>query len=68
MQYMDILTGAISDETSVYKTPPEVQKSEVVSKTRASFSVFACSSTKALWSEVSRRENIFQPHEKCQTF
>ena len=38
------------------------------SKTRASFSVFACSSTKALWSEVSRKKNIFQPHEKCQTF
>ena len=30
MQHMDILTAAISDETSVYKTPPEVQKSEVV--------------------------------------
>ena len=30
MQCMDILTAAISDETSVYKTPPEVQKSEVV--------------------------------------
>ena len=48
IQHMFILTAAISDETSVYKTPPEVQKSEVVSKTRASFSVFACSSTKAL--------------------
>ena len=30
MQDMDILTAAITDETSVYKTPPEVQKSEVV--------------------------------------
>ena len=34
----------------------------------ASFSVFACSPTKALWSEVSRIKNIFQPHEKCRTF
>ena len=30
MQHMDILTAAISDETSVDKTPPEVQNSEVV--------------------------------------
>ena len=30
MQHMDILTAAISDETSVDKIPPEVQKSEVV--------------------------------------
>jgi len=30
MQCMDILTAAISDETFVYKTSPEVQKSEVV--------------------------------------
>ena len=30
MQHMDILTAAISDETSVDKTPPEVQKSGVV--------------------------------------
>ena len=30
MQCMAILTRAISDETSVYKTPPEVQKSEIV--------------------------------------
>ena len=30
MQCMDILTAAISDETSVYKTPPKIQKSEVV--------------------------------------
>ena len=30
MQHMDILTAAISEETSVYKWPPEVQKSEVV--------------------------------------
>ena len=27
---MEFSTVAISDETSVYKTPPEVQKSEVV--------------------------------------
>ena len=30
MQHMDILTAAISEETSLYNTPPEVQKSEVV--------------------------------------
>ena len=30
IQHIFILTAAISDETSVYKTPPEVQKSEVV--------------------------------------
>ena len=30
MQHIYILTEASSDETSVYKTPPEVQKSEVM--------------------------------------
>ena len=30
MQHIDILTVASSDETSVYETPPEVQKSEVL--------------------------------------
>ena len=40
MQDMDILTAAITDETSVYKTPPEVQKSEVVIATQEQVSQF----------------------------
>ena len=48
MQDMDILTAAIIDETSVYKTPPEVQKSEVVIAKQEQVSWFFCVSPQRL--------------------
>ena len=49
MQDRDTLTAASSDETSVYKTPPEAQNSEVVTAKQEQVSqFFACSPTKAL--------------------
>ena len=57
MQDRDTLTAASSDETSVYKTPPEAQNSEVVTAKQEQVSqFFACSPTKALWSEMSRKK------------
>ena len=65
MQDRDTLTAASSDETSVYKTPPEAQNSEVVTAKQEQVSqFFACSPTKALWSEMSRKKNIYFSHVK----
>ena len=58
MQDMDILTAAITDETSVYKTPPEVQKSEVVIAKQQQVSWFFRVSPQRLWSEVPRKKCI----------
>ena len=40
MQHMDTLTAAFSDETSVYKTLPEFQNSEVVTAKQEKVSQF----------------------------
>ena len=49
MQHMDVLTAAISEETSVYKTPPEVQKSEVVIAKQEQVSQFLCVAPQRLY-------------------
>ena len=68
MQHIYILTEASSDETSVYKTHPEVQKSEVVIGKQEQVSQFLRVAPERLYDLKCPEKNIFQPHEKCQTF
>ena len=59
MQHMDVLTAAISDETSVYKTPPEVQKSEVVIAKQEQVSQFLRVAPQRLYDLKCPEENIY---------
>ena len=67
MQDMDTLTAAFSDETSVYKSPPEVQISEVVIAKQEEVSQFLRVARQSLYDlKCPGKKYIFQPHEKCQ--
>ena len=69
MQHMDTLTAAFSDETSVYKTLPEFQNSEVVTAKQEKDSRFLHVAPQRLYDRMCPgKKNIFRPHEKCQTF
>ena len=59
MQHMDILTAAISEETSVYKWPPEVQKSEVVIAKQEQVSQFLRVAPQRLYDLKCPEENIY---------
>ena len=56
MQHMDTLTAAFSDETSVYKTPPEVQNSEVLIAKQEQVSCFLCVAPQSLYDLKCREE------------
>ena len=64
MQCMDILTAAISDETSVYKTPPEVQKSEVVIAKQEQVSQFLRVAPQRLYDLKCPEGKIYFSHMK----
>ena len=64
MQHMDILTAAISEETSLYNTPPEVQKSEVVIAKQEQVSWFLCVAPQRLYALKCPEENIYYSHMK----
>ena len=69
MQDRDTLTAAFSDETSVYKIPPEAQNSEVVTAKQEQVSRFLHVAPQRLYDLLCPgKKNIFRPHEKCQTF
>ena len=56
---MDILTAAISDEISVYKIPPGVQKSEVVIFKQGQVSWFLRVAPQRLYDLKCPEENIY---------
>ena len=56
---MFILTAAISDETFVYKTSPEVQKSEVVIAKQEQVSQFLRVAPQRLYDLKCPEENIY---------
>ena len=56
---MFILIAAISYETSVYKTPPEVQKSEVVIAKQEQVSQFLRVAPQRLYDLKCPEENIY---------
>ena len=64
MQHMDILTAAISEETSVYKWPPEVQKSEVVIAKQEQVSWFLRVAPQRLYALKCPEENVYYSHMK----
>ena len=59
MQDMDTLTAAFSDETSVYKSPPEVQISEVVIAKQEEVSQFLRVARQSLYDLKCPGKNIY---------
>ena len=61
---MDILTVAISDEISVYKTTTEIQKSEVVIFKQEQVSWFLRVAPQRLYALKCPEENVYYSHMK----
>ena len=68
MQHMDILTAAISDETSIDKTPPEVQKSEVVIAKQEQVSQFLLESHKGFMICSVQKKKYISATRKMSNF
>ena len=68
MQHIDILTKASSDETSVYKTPPEVLNSEVVIGKQEQVSQFLCVAPERLYDLKCPEKKYFSHMKNVKHF